>query len=40
MGNKIDVKLPKPVSAGHELKITLNYATTDQCTALGWLEKE
>lgn len=40
MGNKLDIYLPKQYSAGQEIKVTINYATTQQCTALGWLEKQ
>lgn len=38
MGNALHVHLPKPLKKGESTTIRVAYATTDKCTALGWLE--
>ncbi|KAI9002648.1 peptidase family M1-domain-containing protein [Gaertneriomyces semiglobifer] len=37
-GSKLTIFLDKPVSANTEVKVRVDYATTNKCTALQWLE--
>ncbi|WWC90899.1 leukotriene A-4 hydrolase/aminopeptidase [Kwoniella dendrophila CBS 6074] len=40
MGQALKIKLPKSLNKGETVKIRINYSTTKQCTAIGWLEPE
>lgn len=40
LGNPLVVSLAEPSKFDSELKIKINYSTTTECTALGWLAKE
>ncbi|TPX33921.1 leukotriene-A4 hydrolase [Synchytrium microbalum] len=37
-GSRLDIKLPKSLSAGAKSSFTIHYQTTDKCTAAQWLE--
>jgi leukotriene-A4 hydrolase len=38
LGNAVHVHLPKQLNKGETTTIRIEYATTDKCTAIGWLE--
>ncbi|CEL62166.1 leukotriene-A4 hydrolase [Rhizoctonia solani AG-1 IB] len=40
MGNALAISLPSPLQKGDQLVLRVNYSTTTQCTAVGWLDKE
>lgn len=40
LGNALHVYLSKPLQKGQSTQIKIEYATTDKCTALGWLEAD
>ncbi|KDQ17535.1 hypothetical protein BOTBODRAFT_172006 [Botryobasidium botryosum FD-172 SS1] len=40
MGSALVIPLPSPPVSGATLEVAIEYSTTDQCTAIGWLEKE
>lgn len=40
LGNALHVLLPSPLKKGEQTQIKIEYATTDKCTALGWLEAD
>ncbi|GAA5864072.1 hypothetical protein JCM8547_005126 [Rhodosporidiobolus lusitaniae] len=39
-GSALTVDLDRKYNSGDEVELVIEYATTDRCTALGWLEKE
>ncbi|GAA5821062.1 hypothetical protein JCM11251_001944 [Rhodosporidiobolus azoricus] len=39
-GSALTIKLDREYNKGEEVEVVIEYATTDECTALGWLEKE
>lgn len=40
MGSKLSVKLPHELKEGETIELIIKYATTSECTALGWLKAE
>lgn len=40
LGNALHVYLTTPLKKGDTAQIKIEYATTDKCTALGWLEAD
>ncbi|KPV73418.1 uncharacterized protein RHOBADRAFT_55163 [Rhodotorula graminis WP1] len=38
LGSALTIKLDKPYNKGDKLELVIEYNTTDECTALGWLE--
>ena len=40
MGSALHIPLPNTPAVGSKLKVTINYKTTEGCTALQWLDKE
>lgn len=40
IGSPLSIQLNKQYSIGSVIKIAIDYSTTGQCTALGWLSKE
>ncbi|KDN39017.1 hypothetical protein K437DRAFT_228230 [Tilletiaria anomala UBC 951] len=40
LGEALHVPLPKAMKLGETCKLKIDYATTEECTALGWLTKE
>lgn len=40
LGSKLVVALPARVKKGQTVQVKIDYSTTNECTALGWLEKE
>ncbi|BGP43512.1 Leucyl aminopeptidase yscIV [Rhodotorula kratochvilovae] len=40
LGSALTIELGKAYNTGDEVKVVIEYATTDECSALGWLEKE
>ncbi|GAA5989171.1 hypothetical protein JCM11641_002547 [Rhodosporidiobolus odoratus] len=39
-GSALSIKLDRKYRKGETVEVVVEYATTDECTALGWLEKE
>lgn len=37
LGSPLTISLPRPLARGDALRLVIEYATTDECTALGWL---
>ncbi|GJN94354.1 hypothetical protein Rhopal_007428-T1 [Rhodotorula paludigena] len=40
LGSALSIALPRAYNKGETVRLTIEYATTDECTALGWLNKE
>lgn len=40
VGSKLEVPLPSGLKKGQTVQVKIDYSTTSECTALGWLEKE
>ncbi|GAA6059566.1 hypothetical protein JCM10212_000622 [Sporobolomyces blumeae] len=40
LGSALKVDFAKPLEKGQEVKVKIEYSTTDECTALGWLTPE
>ncbi|GAA5957633.1 hypothetical protein JCM8115_001380 [Rhodotorula mucilaginosa] len=40
LGSALTISLPAPLQKGETVAISIEYATTDECTALGWLNAE
>ena len=40
LGSALTITLPSPLPKGETVAISIEYATTDECTALGWLNAE
>ncbi|GAB1528119.1 Leucyl aminopeptidase yscIV [Rhizoctonia solani] len=40
MGNALEISLPSPLQKGDQIVLRISYSTTNQCTAVGWLDKE
>lgn len=40
MGSAMRIALPSPKAKGSQLHATVTYKTTENCTALQWLDKE
>lgn len=40
LGNAITVKLPSKLKRGSSIDLKIEYSTTEDCTAIGWLEPE
>lgn len=38
IGSALTIKLPHALSKGDKIELVITYATTKQCTALGWLQ--
>ena len=40
MGSALRISLGKTLSRGAEVKVAIHYSTSQECTALQWLDKE
>ena len=40
MGSALRISLGKTLSRGVEVKVAIHYSTSQECTALQWLDKE
>ncbi|GAA5993250.1 hypothetical protein JCM10908_004532 [Rhodotorula pacifica] len=40
LGSALTISLPSPLARNDEVTISIDYSTTDECTALGWLNSE